>query len=65
MTLGITSDISIYFARHTFATMMHDLGASMNTIKDVIGHGDIKSTQNYIGAEKRERLMELQKRLLK
>lgn len=65
VTLGITSDISTYFARHTFATMMHDLGASMNTIKDVIGHEDIKSTQNYIGAEKKERLMELQERLLK
>jgi integrase/recombinase XerD len=45
--------------------MLHDLGASMNTIKDVIGHEDIKSTQNYIGAEKKERLMELQERLLK
>lgn len=65
VTLGITSDISTYFARHTFATMMHDLGASMNTIKDVIGHEDIKSTQNYIGAEKKERLIELQERLLK
>jgi site-specific recombinase XerD len=64
-TLGITSDISTYFARHTFATMMHDLGASINTIKDVIGHEDIKSTQSYIGSENKERLMELQGRLLK
>lgn len=64
-TLGITSDISTYFARHTFATMMHDLGASINTIRDVIGHEDIKSTQSYIGSENKERLMELQGRLLK
>ncbi|MBC6109204.1 tyrosine-type recombinase/integrase [Pedobacter fastidiosus] len=64
-SLGITSDISTYFARHTFATMMHDLGASINTIRDVIGHEDIKSTQSYIGSENKERLMELQGRLLK
>ena len=63
-TLGINSDISTYFARHTFATMMHDLGASMMTIKDVIGHEDIKSTQQYIGSDSKSRLLDFQERLL-
>jgi len=64
-SLGITSDISTYYARHTFATMMHEFGASITTIRDVIGHEDIKSTQSYIGSENKERLLELQNRLLK
>ncbi|RNL50111.1 tyrosine-type recombinase/integrase [Pedobacter jejuensis] len=63
-SLGITSDISTYFARHTFATMMHDLGASINTIRDVIGHEDIKSTQSYIGSERTEKLREFQEKLI-
>lgn len=62
--LNVTQEISTYYARHTFATMMHELGASLYTIKDVIGHEDIKSTQVYVSGEKKERLMELQNRLL-
>lgn len=62
--LGITSDISTYFARHTFATMMHDLGASIQTIRDLIGHEDIKSTQSYIGSDSKQKLMALQSALL-
>ncbi|WP_443147254.1 tyrosine-type recombinase/integrase [Pedobacter sp. GR22-6] len=50
--------------RHTFATMMHDLGASMMTIKDVIGHEDIKSTQQYIGPDSKSKLLDFQERLL-
>ncbi len=62
--LDITQDISTYYARHTFATVMHELGASLFTIKDVIGHEDIKSTQVYVSSERKEKLMALQNKLL-
>jgi integrase/recombinase XerD len=63
-TIGINPEISTYYARHSFATVMHELGASIITLKNVIGHEDIKSTQVYIGYDKKERLIELQNRLL-
>jgi len=62
--LGITSDISTYFARHTFVTIMHEYGASDYTIKEIVGHEDIKSTQSYMGAEKKEKIMDLRRKLL-
>lgn len=62
--LGINSNISTYFARHTFVTVMHDYGASDYTIKEIVGHEDIKSTQSYMGAEKKEKIMDLRRKLL-
>lgn len=62
--IGINPEISTYYARHSFATIMHELGASIITLKNVIGHEDIKSTQVYIGYDRKERLIELQNRLL-
>lgn len=62
--LGINSDISTYFARHTFVTIMHEYGASDYTIKEIVGHEDIKSTQSYMGAEKKEKIMDLRRKLL-
>lgn len=43
--IGIEENISTYWARHTFATLMYEIGIPMDTIADCLGH---KSYHNKI-----------------
>ena len=43
--MGINSNVSSYWARHTFATLMYDIGIPMDIIADCLGH---KSYHNKI-----------------
>lgn len=43
----IPKDISFHCARHTFATVSLDLGVSMETVKEILGHTDFKTTAIY------------------
>lgn len=47
--VGITDDISTYWARHSFTTMAIRNGASMEYIQESLGHNDLKTTINYWG----------------
>ncbi len=44
---GINKSISFHCARHTFATISLDLGMSMETVKEILGHTDFKTTAIY------------------
>ena len=45
---GLPSDISSYWARHSFATFaINHGGASMELVQESLGHKSIKTTQNY------------------
>lgn len=44
---GINKSISFHCARHTFATASLDLGVSMETVKEILGHTDFKTTAIY------------------
>lgn len=44
---GIQKKISFHCSRHTFATVSLDLGVSMETVKDILGHTDFKTTAIY------------------
>lgn len=44
---GIHKHISFHCARHTFATISLDLGISMETVKEILGHTDFKTTAIY------------------
>ena len=46
---GVTTDISTYWARHSFTTNAIRSGASMEFIQDSLGHQDMKTTMNYWG----------------
>ncbi len=48
-TAGVTTDISTYWARHSFTTNAIRSGASMEFIQDSLGHQDMKTTMNYWG----------------
>lgn len=45
----LPKEISTYWARHTFATLSIQNGASMEFMKESLGHSNIKTTQNYFG----------------
>lgn len=44
---GITKHITFHCARHTFATMMLDLGTDIYTTSKLLGHRNISTTQIY------------------
>ena len=44
--LGI-SGISIYTARHSFASVLKRSGANIAYISESLGHSDLKTTENY------------------
>jgi integrase len=52
--LDIQKDVTTYFARHSFATILRNSGASVNLISNLLGHGDIKTTENYLDGFEQE-----------
>lgn len=44
---GINKHISFHCGRHTFATMMLDLGTDLYTVSKLLGHREVQTTQIY------------------
>jgi integrase len=47
-TLEIDKDVTTYFARHSFATVLQRSGASVSFISEALGHSSPKTTQSYL-----------------
>jgi|GEM_PF-5076958 len=47
-------DVSPHWIRHSFATIALDAGASIQDVKDELGHEDIRTTQIYLHSLKEE-----------
>lgn len=47
--LHIDSNVTTYAARHSFATILQRSGAAISFISEALGHGNVQTTQNYLG----------------
>ncbi|MGA9648345.1 tyrosine-type recombinase/integrase, partial [Pedobacter sp.] len=62
--LGISTDISTYFARHSYSTNLMNNEAPLAFISKQLGHKDLKTTQNYLDSFTTEKASEYQANLL-
>lgn len=47
-TLGLELLLTTYVARHSFATVLKRGGAPLQVISEMLGHTDLKTTENYL-----------------
>jgi integrase/recombinase XerD len=52
--LKIFKPVTTYYARHSFATVLKNSGASMEFISEALGHSDMKTTKNYLAGFEQE-----------
>ncbi|MBS1681922.1 MAG: site-specific integrase [Bacteroidetes bacterium] len=62
--LGISTKLTTYTARHSFATVLKRSGASTEFISESLGHADIHTTENYLDSFENNQRLEFQKQLL-
>lgn len=46
--LGVNNKLTMYWARHSYSTILLRDGAPIEFISEQLGHADIKTTQNYL-----------------
>jgi integrase/recombinase XerD len=61
--IGIDKNISTYYARHSFASVLKLSGENIAYISESLGHADIKTTENYLSSFDSEKRKESQKKL--
>ncbi|HEX5150080.1 MAG TPA: site-specific integrase [Parafilimonas sp.] len=61
--LGIKTNVTTYVARHSFATVLKRSGASVEFISEVLGHSNLKTTQNYLASFEDDKKKEVAKAL--
>ena len=54
--LDIPHHVTTYSARHSFATVLKRSGANIAMISDLLGHSDLKVTQNYLDSFENEQI---------
>lgn len=61
---GIEQELTSYVARHSYATILKQLGASTDLISESMGHSNVSVTENYLKEFSTEVLDETNKKLL-
>jgi integrase len=54
--LEIDCEITTYYARHSFATILKNAGVSTEFISEALGHSDVKVTANYLDGFEKEQI---------
>ncbi len=52
--LSLNKEVTTYFARHSFATVLRNSGASTEFISEALGHSSMKTTQSYLAGFEQE-----------
>lgn len=63
-SIEITSEISTYWARHSFATNIIRNGGSMEFAGDALGHSNVTTTKNYFAGFEDNTLREMASKLM-
>jgi site-specific recombinase XerD len=61
--IKIDENISTYYARHSFASVLKLSGENIAYISESLGHADIKTTENYLSSFDSDKRKESQKKL--
>jgi len=62
--VGINENISTYWARHSFATVLKRSGESISFISEALGHSNLATTENYMSGFDRKKRQEAAKKLI-
>lgn len=54
--IGINKDVTTYFARHSFATVLKRSGTSIEMISELLGHSSVEVTENYLDGFENEQI---------
>jgi integrase/recombinase XerD len=46
--IGINKEVTTYYARHSFASVLKRSGVSIEFISEALGHSDLKTTKSYL-----------------
>lgn len=61
LLLSINKTLTFHTARHTFATVGLNIGIDIMTIKELLGHSDLKQTQVYAKLMEKTKEVEMEK----
>jgi site-specific recombinase XerD len=56
--LGLNKEVTTYFARHSFATVLKRSGAKIEMISELLGHSSVDVTESYLDSFEKEQLHE-------
>ena len=62
--LGLTTKLTTYVARHTYATVLKRSGVNIAIISESLGHSDLSTTQIYLDSFENSQIDEAMKNLL-
>ena len=61
---GLHVPLTTYVARHTWASMMRDMGCDLSTVSAGLGHESLKTTQVYLSAIETAAVMQANKKMI-
>lgn len=56
--LGLNKEVTTYFARHSFATVLKRSGAKIEMISELLGHSSVDVTESYLDSFEKEQIHE-------
>ena len=54
--VGINKNVTTYFARHSFATVLKRSGAKIEMISELLGHSSVSVTEGYLDSFEKEQI---------